>query len=120
MELERCNLFSDKEIKVFLKGQAKDTYEKLEQDNNKYAKTLLNSINRAIIILKENPQYGQPIAKQLIPEKYLKEGIKNLYRIELSNFWRLLYTIEGSKIEIFLFILDIHDHKGYNKLFGYK
>jgi len=113
-------LFSGKEIKVLLKNQAKEVYEKLEKDNTKDAKTLLNSINRAIAILKSDPQYGLPIAKQLIPIEYKKEGVQNLYRIELSNFWRMLYTIEGNKVEIFLFILSINDHKGYNKLFGYK
>ncbi len=46
--------------------------------------------------------------------------IQNLYRLELSNYWRMLYTIEGSRVEIFLFVLNIVDHKDYNKLFGYK
>ena len=50
----------------------------------------------------------------------IKIGIKNLYRIELSNYWRMLYTIEGTKIEILVFVLKIVDHKKYNKLFGYK
>ena len=47
-------------------------------------------------------------------------GIKNIYRLELSNYWRMLYTIEGDRVEIFIFILSIDSHKDYNKLFGYK
>ena len=36
---------------------------------------------------KDNPQYGDPIAKKLIPKVLInKHVIKNLYRVELSNY----------------------------------
>lgn len=81
---------------------------------------MLNSINRVTGILKNNPQFGDPIPKRLIPTSMAKEGIQNLYRLELSNFWRMLYTIEGTQVEILVFVLNIMHHKEYNKLFGYK
>jgi|SRR3989338_119598 len=109
-----------KEIKVFMKGQAKESYLLLKSRTDKEAQSLLNSINRITEILKNNPQFGDPIPKRLIPKSLLKEGIQNLYRVELSNFWRMLYTIEGAKIEILVFVLNIINHKEYNKLFGYK
>lgn len=80
---------------------------------------MLRSIHRIIDILKENPQFGDPIRKQLIPQKFLEMGIQNLYRAELSNYWRMLYTLEGTQIEIFCFVLSIMDHKEYDHLFGY-
>jgi len=46
--------------------------------------------------------------------------VKNLWRVELSNYWRLIYTVSGNELEIIDFILDIIDHKRYNKIFGYK
>ena len=113
-------MFENKKIRIFLKGDAKEVYQIIKNKSDKRSKTLFNSINRTIEILKENPQCGNPIAKTLIPRKYLKLEIQNVYRVELSNYWRMLYTIEGNKIEIFLFILDIKNHKDYNKLFGYK
>lgn len=109
-----------KDVKVFMKGQAKESYLSLKSRTDKEAQSLFNSINRVTEILKTNPQYGNPISKRLIPDSLLKEGIQNLYRVELSNYWRLLYTIEGTKIEILVFVLKILDHKEYNKLFGYK
>ena len=109
-----------KEVKVFMKGQAKDSYLSLKSRTDKEAQTLLNSINRVTEILKNNPQYGDPIPKRLIPSSLIKEGIQNIYRIELSNYWRMLYTIEGTQIEILVFVLKIMDHKEYDKLFGYK
>jgi F0F1-type ATP synthase alpha subunit len=111
-------MITKKEIRIFLKGQAKESFIELKKRNDKEAKTILNSFERVKEILKQNPQYGNPISKELIPEQLKKQGIKNLYRVELSNFWRMLYTLEGNEIEIFLFILT--DHPTYNKLFGYK
>lgn len=109
-----------KEVRVILKWQGKEAYLELKKRDDKEAKSILNSFNRVKEILKENPQYGDPIAKELIPKNFRKAGVKNLYRVELSNYWRVLYTIKGNKVEIFLFVLNIVDHKEYNKLFGYR
>jgi hypothetical protein len=100
-------------IRFFLKGQAKEIYYELDQ-------TLLKSFFRIKEILKNNPQYGDSIAKRLIPKLWKRIGIKRLYRCELANYWRMLYTIEGTENEIYIFVLAIMDHKEYNKLFGYK
>ncbi len=112
-------MFAGKEIRILLKGQAKDSFIELKKRNDKEAQILLRSIQRIIDILKDNPQFGDPLRKNLIPESFLKQRITNLYRVELSNYWRMLYTIEGNKIEIFLFVLSIMDHKEYDKLLGY-
>ena len=113
-------MFFRKEVRIILKGQGKEAYLNLKKRDNKDSKILLKSFNKVKDILKENPQFGDPLAKKLIPIELKKLGIKNLYRVELSNYWRMLYTIEGNKVEIFLFVLNIVDHKEYNKLFGYK
>lgn len=113
-------MFLGKEVRILLKGQAKESYIELKKKQNKESKTILNSFKRIKTILKDNPQFGDPIAKNLIPDKIKKIGIQNLYRVELSNYWRMIYTIEGNTINIFLFVLNIVDHKSYNKLFKYK
>lgn len=113
-------MYFGKEVKVLLKGQAKEKYLELSTKDDKEAKTILESIKRVADILKENPQYGDPINKRLFPKEFVKAGIKNLYRVELSNYWRMLYTIQGNEIDILLFVLSISDHKEYNKIFGYK
>ena len=112
-------MFLGKEVRIFFKGQAKDSYLELKKRTDKESQSILRSIDRIREILKTNPQYGQPIAKNLIPDFMKKQGITNLYRAELSNFWRMLYTIEGNKLEIFLFVLNIVDHLAYNKIFRY-
>ena len=71
--------------------------------------------------MKANPFYGDPVAKKLIPEEYRAEySAVNLFRVELSGFWRMLYTLKGDQIEIVAFVLDIVDHPTYDKKFGYR
>lgn len=78
---------------------------------------LLKSIKTKIEFIKANPFYGDNIPKKLIPSEY---HVQNLWRAELVQFWRMLYTIKGDEVEIICFVLDILDHSKYNKKFGYK
>lgn len=78
---------------------------------------------KKIELLKINPHYGDPIAKNFIPPVYKeKYDVTNLFRIELPNYWRMLYTLTNNEteIEIIAFILDLIDHSAYNKKFGYR
>ena len=43
------------------------------------------------------------------------KGVTTDFKQKVSSM-----QVEGNKVEIFLFILNIVDHKDYNKLFGYK
>lgn len=113
-------------MKVILIDKAKEEFENLNKvvgeqlsKNLKSSEeiTLLNSIKTKINFLKENPFYGDNIKKRLIPKQY---DVHNLWRVELSNFWRMLYTIRGDQIEIICFILEIVNHEDYNKILGYK
>ena len=83
---------------------------------------ILKAVNQKIELIKANPHYGEPIAKRLFPEKYVKKyRATNLFHVELPTFWRMIYTLThgSSNIEIVAFVLDIFDHKEYNKKFGY-
>ncbi|MDD4524076.1 MAG: hypothetical protein PHW84_14805 [Methanosarcina sp.] len=91
--------------------------------DSKQEEMILNAFLQKVELLKENVHYGQPIAKKLIPAEYkTRYGITNLFRVELPNFWRMLYTLTAgsSGIEIIVLVMDIIDHKKYDKKFGYK
>ena len=114
-----------KKIRVILSSDAKEVYNYLkgQATKSKIDRSILNAIKKKIEIIKSNPHYGNPIAKSLIPKEYInKYEISNLFRIELPNYWRMLYSlIDGeTKIEIIAFVLDFLDHPTYNKKFGYK
>ena len=82
---------------------------------------LLDSINKAINNIHLDYKYGN-----LIPRKYLSKtvieryGTDKIFRVELIGYWRLLYTLIGSEVEIIAFILEYMDHKRYNKIFNYR
>ena len=119
-----------KTIRIILSEDAKEQFEELNRTageenkrgiENSEKQQLLRKIQWAVELLKENPQFGIHIKKKLIPEKYLQNyDVNNLWKIDLTNFWRMIYTIRTDEIEIINFILDIVDHKVYNKIFGYK
>ena len=116
----------DKPTKAILINNAKEEFIKLnnivgEQIRSGRMNTLeiqlLKSIKQKIELIKLNPFYGDNIKKHLIPKEY---NVGNLWRVELSQFWRMLYTIKGDNVEIICFILEIIDHPIYDKKFGYR
>lgn len=78
---------------------------------------LWNSIQQKKDLIKQNPFYGDNIPKNQIPKSL---NVANLWRVELTGYWRMLYTIKGDNIEIVCFILHLIDHPTYDKIFGYK
>ena len=113
-----------KEVRVILSQEAGEVYKKLnaEAETNKQSRMLLNAVNNKIGLIKSNIHYGDPLAKDLIPEEYKqKYSARNLFRVELPAFWRMLYTLTNNEeIEIIAFVLDIIDHPTYNKKFEYR
>lgn len=114
-----------KNIKIIFSPEAEEVYKYLNEQasTSKTARMILKAVNKKIELIKLNYHYGDPIAKNLIPQEYkLKYEVNNLFRIELPNFWRMLYTLTNgdNEIEIIAFILDVIDHKEYNKKFNYK
>ena len=71
--------------------------------------------------MRNNPEYGIHIPKNRIPKEYIKNyDVNNLWKINLSGSWRMIYTIKGDEVEIISLILDIINHKDYDKKFGYR
>ncbi|MGM5484339.1 MAG: type II toxin-antitoxin system RelE/ParE family toxin [Nanobdellota archaeon] len=114
-----------KKVRVVLSEEAEEVYSYLirESNSSKTERSILNSLKKKVDLIKSNPHHGDPISKKKIPKEYVdKYGISNLFRIELSNRWRMLYTLtnDESEVEIISFILDIMDHKRYDKKLGYR
>ena len=116
----------NKQVRVVLLDEAESEYKKLNDTVGEQIKRgvetseeiqLLKSIKQKTEFIKANPFYGDSIKKNLIPKEY---NVQNLWRVELSGYWRMLYTIKGDQIEIICFVLEIVNHTDYNKIFGYK
>ncbi len=123
-------MYKGKDVRIILSEEADEVYEELNKIvgeekrkgiDSSFHQTLLRSIKRVRKLLKENPFAGDQVPKRLIPKKYiLKYDADNIWRIELANRWRLIYTITGNDIEIINFVIDIFNHKKYDLVFKYK
>lgn len=114
-----------KPVRIVLSKEAEEAYKYLNSKSadSKVERSVFNSIKKKIELVKTNPHYGDPIQKNLIPREYIaKYGITNLFRVELSSFWRMLYTLtnDETEVEIIAFVLNIMSHEDYDKKFGYK
>ena len=79
-------------------------------------------INHVMARLKENPSFGQPIPKRLIPKEYKRVGVENAFWVKLNRAraWRLIYTLTSDEIETTAIIVEwFTRHKDYERRFGY-
>jgi hypothetical protein len=119
----------NKPIRVILLDEADAEYKRLNAIVGQQLKggkestdeiKLLRSIKQKIEFVRANPFYGDNMPKVLIPDEYSsKYKADNLWRVELINYWRMIYTIKGDQVEVICFVLDIINHKDYDKKFGY-
>lgn len=83
-------------------------------------KQLYRFIERAIKDMKNNPTCGIKIPKRLWAKSYIEEyNINNLWKYDLPNGWRLIYTIKEDEVKILNVVLEWFDHKEYEKRFSY-
>jgi mRNA-degrading endonuclease RelE of RelBE toxin-antitoxin system len=82
--------------------------------------TLKKFIDRALEDIEKNPFCGIQISKRLIPQEYIKKhNIKNVWKYNLPEAWRLIYSIEGGTLKIVTIVLEWMDHKEYERRFNY-
>ena len=121
--------FKGKEIKVILSEEATEEFNELNRIvGEELQRGITSSVNQSIFRsiervkgwLRDNPFVGEQVQKSKITKYYVqKYGITNIWRIDLANHWRLIYTIQSSEVEIIDFILNIVNHEKYDKIFGY-
>lgn len=109
----RCNI-------MFANEKLKKAFDEL-----KYSKTenrmLYKFIMRALEDIENDAFCGIQIQKRLIPKEYEKKygRLDNLWKYDLPNAWRLIYTVKKDGIMILGIILEWLDHKNYERRFGY-
>lgn len=110
----------NKEISVaFIDKALKEHFELLRQGKFE-DRQLYNLIDRALSNLKQKPDCGTKIRKEIWPKKYVKKyAITNLWKYNLPNGWRLVYTIESDEVRIISIILEWFNHKDYTRRFKY-
>ena len=82
---------------------------------------LYKIIRRGLEVLRENLEAGEKVEKRKWPRIYLRRyGITNLFRLDLDRNHRLTYTIIADGSRKIVCVLEVMDHKTYNRRFGYR
>ena len=97
---------------VFGDNKVKESFEKLKGSRTE-DKKLYGRLTRAFEDLEQNPFCGIQIPKKLFPKEYEKKfgKLDNLWKYNLPNAWRLIYTIKGGQVLVLSIILEWLDHK---------
>jgi Txe/YoeB family toxin of Txe-Axe toxin-antitoxin module len=105
---------------VFGNEKVKTSFEKLKHSKTEDRK-LYEWLTRAFKDIEENAFCGIQIPKKLIPKEYeMKFGkLDNLWKYNLPNVWRLIYTIKDGDAVVLSIILEWFGHKEYERRFGY-
>ena len=103
----------------FADKKLKNTFQALKEGKGAEPR-LYEFLNRAFDDLKEDPFSGIKIPKKLWPKDYVKKyNVDNLWKYDLPNAWRLIYTIQADEVTIIALVLEWFDHKTYERKFKY-
>ncbi len=112
MEIKSDILFGDKNIKkAFLELNSKKFQEK----------QLKEWLERAFEDIEKNAFCGIQIPKKLIPKEYHSRfgRLENLWKYNLPDAWRLIYTVKKDKVVVLSIILEWMNHTKYDRVFQY-
>lgn len=107
MELPSKIRFSDEKVQK--------AFEKLEEGTGD-EKELHSWLIRSFEDIEKNAFCGIQVPKKLIPREY---NVTNLWKYDLPNAWRLLYSIENQQIYVVSIVLEWMTHKEYERRFKY-
>jgi len=101
---------------IFANNKIEKEFYSLDESNE-----IKKYIKRAINDIKQNAFCGIQLPKRLIPKEYAQRyGIKNLWKYDMPDGWRLIYSITTpNKVEIISIILEWFSHPEYERRFGY-
>jgi Txe/YoeB family toxin of Txe-Axe toxin-antitoxin module len=116
MEIVRmeCRIF-------FADEKVKKAFESLKASKTEDRK-LYEFIARALNDIEKDAFCGIQFQKKLIPKDYVRKYGKmdNMWKYDLPNAWRLIYTVKSEGIFVLGIVLEWMDHKNYERRFGYK
>lgn len=103
---------------IFGDEKLKAEFENLKgiKENNLY-----NQLIKSFKNLQEDAFCGIQIPKRLIPKEYAEHfgQLTNLWKYNLPDAWRLIYTVKNNQVSVLSVILEWMDHKEYERRFGY-
>ena len=104
---------------IFADKKVEKSFEALKDPKNE-EKKLYKQICSAFEDLENNGFGGVRIPKKLIPKVYSKKyRVDNLWKYDLPQGWRLIYSVANGDVKILSIILEWMNHKEYERRFKY-
>ncbi len=87
-------------------------------ERNSYLRRI---VDEALDVLKENMLAGKSIEKRKFPRIYVQKfNVTSLYKYNLDASNRLIYALVADESGTAVVVLEIMNHKEYEKRFGYR
>lgn len=81
---------------------------------------LYKTIRKVITDLQSDKIMGTRLKREQIPKYYIKKhDINAIYKVNLPDYWRLVYGITAIHGEKKAIMMELFNHEKYNKRFGY-
>lgn len=104
---------------VFADESIKKAFFKLKTGTSE-EKQIYSFLVRAFEDIENDAYCGTKISKSLMPKEYLRKyAIDNLWKYDLPNGWRLIYSISRNELVVISIVIEWFDHQGYEKRFNY-
>jgi hypothetical protein len=103
---------------IVLSSSAAESLEDLRSGSDPSSASIVRRIRALKPILLADCLHGEVVKRDRTP-KVLKDkhGLENLFVEDLPSFWRLLYTIVRDRGERYIVVVEIVDHKAYDRWF---
>jgi len=103
---------------IVLSTAAAESLVRLEGSPDPASRSIARRVRSLRSILLADCLHGEVVKKDRIP-KALKDryGLENLFVEDLPSFWRLLYAIVRDRGERYIAVVEIADHKAYDRWF---
>jgi len=103
---------------IVLSASAADSLTALEASPDGESTSIARRVRALRPVLLADCLHGEVVKKRQIPSALKdRHGLENLFVEDLPSFWRLLYTIVRDRGERYVVIVEIVDHRAYDRWF---
>ncbi len=105
-------------VDILLSESAAESLDALAAEGSAVSQTITRRVRSLRPLLLADFLHGEVVRKSAIPRALRdKYGLENLYVEDLPGFWRLLYTVVRQGGRRVVVVIEIVDHRMYDKWF---
>lgn len=103
---------------IVLSPSAASALRELKASPKKDNQSIARRVRALHLALLNDCLHGELVKKARIPISLIREyGIENLFVEDLPSFWRMLYTVVHEGSDRVIVVLEIVDHREYDRWF---